>query len=47
MSSRISCWLRGHRWEPWHTGLLENAFGWKYKYRYCEQCGAMNRLQVG
>lgn len=42
MSSRISCWLRGHDWGRWRSGW-ENIFGDPFRVRFCKQCGAVDR----
>lgn len=43
MSSRLSCWLHGHRWGQWDKRTWENIFGVEWRVRFCEQCGAMDR----
>lgn len=47
MNSRLSCWLRGHRWGKWDEPLWENLFGVQFRVRWCDQCGAMDRRAVG
>lgn len=43
MSSRLSCWLNGHRWGKWDRRTWSNVFGTNYRVRWCQQCGAMDR----
>lgn len=40
MSSRIACWLNGHRWGAWSSKPWQNVFGVEFAVRFCGQCGA-------
>lgn len=43
MSSRISCWIRGHRWGPAGRRIYTDVFGNLWRLRLCDQCGASQR----
>lgn len=43
MSSRISCWLHGHKWGRWGAGRGEDLFGNYWELRFCDQCRASQR----
>jgi len=44
MSSRISCWLRGHQWAPPGSKVWSDLFGNLWRIQRCRQCGATRRV---
>lgn len=46
MSARLPRWIHGHRWGAWKHGYA-NVLGWRFKVRWCGQCGARDSRQVG
>lgn len=44
MSSRLSCWLRGHTWNPTGTAVWSDIFDNLWRIQTCSQCNASRRI---
>lgn len=43
MSSRLACWISGHKWGTVDKRIWEDLFGNEWRLQFCDQCSAHRR----